>query len=406
VSGDEPLTSEYPRWIRPEWLLPLDSPPLAWPLIDCATGGVSADVRHRRGGEAVDLPGTVVLPLLVNCHTHLDLSLIPEPLGRPGQLFAKWVQLAIEYRRSQANAGGDQVRLAIDAGKAESQAAGVGLLGNICGAPWVTASQGGGDPAVVEFLEQLGTASSTGEARTEAIRNRLAKTAIQSSSSNVGLSPHAPYSLDRPLFFRTLATALQRRMPVAMHLAESQDELELLDQRRGPLWDVLGGMNLLTESPEFVSIRECLVALGGCERSMVVHGNYLDEAGLDLIALHRDRMSLVYCPRTHAYFGHRPWPMQAALKRGIRVVFGTDSRATSPNLDLLEDLQLVARQFPSIAPRDVLRMGTLAGSSALGVDQPSGLIAFRYATGIGKEPEAAVLARRPESRVRLGRGRS
>ncbi len=403
MNGDGPLTSGKPRWIRPEWLLPLDRPPLAWPLVDCATGEVSADVRHRRGGDPVDLPGTVVLPCLVNCHTHLDLSLISEPLGKEGQSFANWVQLAIEYRRTQASAGDDQVRLAIDAGRAESQAAGVGLLGNISGAPWVTTSQSSRDPVVVEFLEQLGTASSMENARTEAIRNRLADMAIQSPTTRVGLSPHAPYSMDRHLFFRSMATAIQRRMPVAMHLAESQEELELLEFRRGPLWEALGGLGLLAESPDFVSIRECLVALAGCERSLVVHGNYLDEADLDLIALHRDRMSLVYCPRTHAYFGHPEWPMQAALKRGIRVVFGTDSRATSPNLDLLEDLQLVARQFPSIAPREILRMGTLEGSCALGVDQPSILVAFRYASGIGKDPEAAVLARRPESRVLLGR---
>lgn len=405
MNGEGPLTPGVQQgWIRPEWYLPLDRPPLAWPLVNVETGEVSSQGQVRPGRPLVDLPETAVLPALVNCHTHLDLSLIPAPLGRSGQPFAQWVRLAIEFRREQANSVTDLVDAAIGAGMAESLAAGVELLGDIRGAPWIMPDRQTVDPVVVAFLEQLGTAGSVESARTEGIRKRLAELSLRSPTTLTGLSPHAPYSMDRRLFFRTVATAIHRKVPVAMHLAESPEELELLEHGRGRLWEALGEMGLLAESPDFVSIRECLVALAACERSLVVHGNYLDGADLELIARHRDRMSLVYCPRTHAFFGHREWPMQAALDRGIRVVIGTDSRATSPNLDLLEDLQLVARQFPWLAPREVLRMGTLDGSRALGFDPPSRLVAFHYGSEIGKNPEEAVLARLPNSRQLLGRG--
>ena len=83
-------------------------------------------------------------------------------------------------------------------------------------------------------------------------------------------------------------------------------------------------------------------------------------------------MSLVYCPRTHAYFQHAPYPLAEALAAGVRVALGTDSRASNPDLDLLAEMRFVARAYPTIDPHDVLRMGTLAGAEALGREDEVG----------------------------------
>jgi cytosine/adenosine deaminase-related metal-dependent hydrolase len=102
----------------------------------------------------------------------------------------------------------------------------------------------------------------------------------------------------------------------------------------------------------------------------------LNSEEITFLAARAARMSLVYCPRTHAYFGHEPYPLAALLAAGVNVAVGTDSRASNPNLDLWEELRYLRGRFAAaVAPAAVLRMGTLAGAAALGIDQDRGSLA-------------------------------
>jgi cytosine/adenosine deaminase-related metal-dependent hydrolase len=79
-------------------------------------------------------------------------------------------------------------------------------------------------------------------------------------------------------------------------------------------------------------------------------------------------MSLCYCPRTHAHFKHRPYPLTQALELGVPVCLGTDSRASSPDLSLLSEMREVAARHPNVPAETILRMGTLSGAEALGLE--------------------------------------
>ncbi len=118
---------------------------------------------------------------------------------------------------------------------------------------------------------------------------------------------------------------------------------------------------------------------------LVIHGNYLDDEELDFLAEHRDRMSLVYCPRTHDYFRHAPYHDLAKLsQRGVRVCLGTDSRASNPDLDLLAELRFVAQR--AHLPGDfVLSLVTQNAASALGIENECGAIA------VGRRADLCVL---------------
>ena len=113
--------------------------------------------------------------------------------------------------------------------------------------------------------------------------------------------------------------------------------------------------------------RDFLNQLARAPRSLVVHGNYLARDEMALVTEHRDRMSVVYCPRTHAFFNHTPYPLQAMLDAGARVAIGTDSRASNPDLSLLEELRQLRRAHPEVSPEQILELGTLAGAVALGL---------------------------------------
>src|SRR5438477_12529833 len=103
-------------------------------------------------------------------------------------------------------------------------------------------------------------------------------------------------------------------------------------------------------------------------------------------------MSVVYCPRTHTYFGHEAYPLAAMLAAGVRVAVGTDSRASSPNLRLWEELQHVARHHAGVSPEAIVRMGTLAGAEALGIDRDYGSITVGKRAALATVPLAGNVA--------------
>src|SRR5262249_33442979 len=77
-------------------------------------------------------------------------------------------------------------------------------------------------------------------------------------------------------------------------------------------------------------------------------------------------MSVIYCPRTHAYFQHDPYPLAKMLSSGVLVAIGTDSRASNPDLSVLADAQFAAEQHPLVPPASLARMITANAAEALG----------------------------------------
>jgi cytosine/adenosine deaminase-related metal-dependent hydrolase len=183
-----------------------------------------------------------------------------------------------------------------------------------------------------------------------------------------GIGPHAPYTVHPELLTRLARLSAERRLPMAFHLAESREEIELLQTGGGPFRELLVDRGVWDPA----AIRrgtqpiDYLEPLCGAARVLVVHGNYLRRAELAFLAAQSATMALVFCPRTHAYFGHAAYPLAEALSLGVRVALGTDSRASNPDLGLLGELHFLAGHYPAVSPVQLLRMATMSGAEALG----------------------------------------
>jgi cytosine/adenosine deaminase-related metal-dependent hydrolase len=166
------------------------------------------------------------------------------------------------------------------------------------------------------------------------------------------------------------------RLPVAFHLAESREELQLLREGEGPLRDLLVELDAWQADAIPLGTRplDYLKTLLTAHRALVIHGNYLDDDELDFLAANSARMSVVYCPRTHDRFGHGPYPLARMQQRGVSMALGTDSRASNPDLNLWEELRFVSQRFSNIPLSHVLALGTLGGAKALGIDRQFGTL--------------------------------
>ena len=350
------------RTYTARWILPVTGPALKHGTI--RVHGDRIDSVHPFGECTADedFGDAIIIPGLVNAHTHLDLSgASGNTMPVPGEPFPEWLSRVIAFRRSRTP---EQTATDIQRGLAESLRHGVTLLGDISagGTSWPQLEQA--PLRAVVFWELIGTTLERFQTSLYAATHGIAPHP-NTPLCHWGTSPHASYTVHRHGY------ELAARLPgiQAVHLAESAAEMELLQFQTGPFVPFLQGLGawepdgLIREPGEFLRTNPGL-------RSLFVHGNFL-RSDTPLTA----NQSLVICPRTHAAFGHPPHPFRELLARGVNVCVGTDSTASNPDLDVLAELQELHRRYPDVPGETLLKMGTLNGAKALGFDDICGSLA-------------------------------
>ncbi|MBI2922414.1 MAG: amidohydrolase family protein [Planctomycetes bacterium] len=345
-------------------------------------GGAIVSVGKRAGRGALDFRGAVLLPGLVNAHTHLELTALAGRLPRAA--FPDWAKglvaarAAWEPREVEASAR-DGVRLSVEAGTA--------AVGDFAAL--------GSDDALrqsglrgVSWRESLGIAP---ERAADAARCARRFLRPPSALWTPGLAPHAPYSASPDLYVLLHRLARARRLPFATHLAELREEVLFLRDGGGPFARMLRALERDPGSWRPPGLRPVpyLAALGVLRGATVAHANYLD--GDDVAALRRARATVVWCPRTHDFFGHPPHPVRRLLAAGVPVALGTDSLASTPTLSVRDEIRHATGKGLSLAA--ALRMATEGGARALGLRR-SGRIAPGWAADftvvVGRGPADAL----------------
>lgn len=355
--------------LRARYVFPVCGEPLAGGVV--TLDGVRIARVDNQSLPTEDLGNVALLPGLVNAHAHLDLSDIAAPLGFPGIALPEWIGLVVRSRRESVLSMVQRCRL----GLAESLRLGTTTLADIAqGGKRAAPDMGRPEerPDVMALGEMIAPTAQRVDSALEDARQHLAW--CQVSGVRPGLSPHAPYTVRPELFAAAVRLSRERHVPLAMHLAESPEEMQLLADGGGPfreLLERLGAWDPAVHPPGRRPL-DYLRYLAQAHRALVIHGNYLDDQEAAFLAHHADRLAVVYCPRTHAWFGHRPYPLESLLEAGVAMAVGTDSRASSPDLSVLAELRRVAVAHPAIPLATVLRLGTLAGAAALGLADECG----------------------------------
>ena len=357
-----------------DWVLPISRPPIRNGFVAIDRGRVMA-VSERPPDEAVPLGRQVILPALVNAHTHLELSHMHK-LVPPSSSFNEWVMRLMTLRRGFPEPGVEPILAAARLAIARARASGTGLIGDVSNTlVTVPLLREARMPAQV-FYELIGfhhpdPVSRVGEARAAADAVTLNDGALR-----VSLAPHAPYSVS-PGLFRALRADLDAHPDAvsSVHLGESAAEVELLRHGTGPARVMLEQLGVWTSTWEIpgLSPTEYLAGLGFLSSdALVVHG--VQFTAEDLARVKAAGATLVSCPRSNAYVGVGPPPLESFYAAGIPVAFGTDSLASVADLNIFAELTEARRIAPAVAARDLLRSATLIGAQALRYDEEYGSI--------------------------------
>ncbi len=323
--------------LRARYLFPGDQSPLAdgFVVFDGATigalGRYPTDVAA--GENFVDLGSAVILPGLINVHTHLEFSELAAPLGNQSGSFADWIRAVVAYRRGRTDA---EQQAAVGRGLEECRTSGTTSLGEIAtvGSFAPSSFQRDGDHSLetTAFLELLGLSAERTAENLAAAQRHLALAA--SENMRVGLSPHAPYTVRTELVQEATALARAAGAPLAMHLAESREELELLQCGSGPLRDLLVEFDAWDPTSFRPGSRplDYLRLLATAPRSLIIHGTYLDDEEIAFAAAHagsNDRRLLPAARRPdcrptairwrNCWRPARRWPWGRTAGRPIRI---------------------------------------------------------------------------------------
>lgn len=366
------------------WILPVTSSPIENGRFVVKDGCiVTAEKAGAPDSSAIDLGDAVVLPGLVNAHTHLMLTGCHGIRYRGS--FTDWIRDLMTIHPRLGPPG--TVRHSALEGIEQSVAAGVTTVGDIGDGMEVIEAWAAGRMNVAGFLEVLGIGSKRagGHAKAvqtaaELLRRGFLELWVPPRQQDplrpqgvfvAGLSPHAPYSTDARVYreaIECVSGLFGICRGLCTHLAETQEEEQFLRDGTGPFRDLLEQFGLWDGSyqPPGRSPVEFMEQVGFLShRPLLVHCNYVSDSDLDLIAA--SGASVAYCPRSHAFFNHEPHRWREMLARGINVCIGTDSLASNDTLSVLDELRFLRRLDPSVPGDRLLHMGTLAGARALGL---------------------------------------
>lgn len=358
-------------------LLPVASPPIVDAAVAVENGRVALVGKKRdvlksaKTDDVRDLGDAVVFPGLVNAHTHLEISWMGS-VDFPWGDYTKWVRTLVE-RRGDADpaAAREAARVAVEAMAGRGTVA----LGDVANGTFTPGVIAASTLRGVIFHEVLGFRSAEAERILERATAELDAMEREAGGRIVALTPHAAHTTSAPLLKALGGRAAATGEPLSIHVAESEEEVRLLRDGSGPFADFLRERGMWDEGwrAPGLSPVEHLDRLGLLSpRTLAVHAVHVSQA--DVAKLQARGVTVVTCPRSNRALGVGLAPVPKLLSSGIPVAVGTDSLASAPDLDLFAEIVALREDHPGLAPAAVLRMATLNGARALGLEQDLGSV--------------------------------
>lgn len=352
------------------WVVPVDGPPLEDAYVAWDDGRI---VEVGRGRAARHYDDAIILPGIVNAHSHLEYA-VYAGFG-DGQPFGSWLGTHIARKRALDY---DEMVAIARRGAADSLAAGITTTADYSFAGAAAAAAGELGLRAIVYLEVFGSDPGEAELRFNDLRSRIAETDLV----RVGISPHAPYTCSVDVY----RWALSLGIPVGTHLAESANENEWLEHGAGPLAPSADVLVRPTGRRSVATLADVL-----CPELLCAHCVEVDGGEIALLA-DRD-VPVVHCPRSNAVLGCGTAPLAELRAAGLRIGLGTDSPASTPSIDPWAELRAAIyasrareRRPDALLAGEALRLATLDAARALGLGSELGSLT------LGKRADITVLS--------------
>lgn len=383
--------------ITADWVLPIARRPIRSGAVVINQGRVVAVGRaadfagQESSGGRFDFPGCVLMPGLVNAHSHLALTALEGVV--PSMRFEEWLPQLVAALRDWTP---DDYAASAAVGIHRTLLSGVTVVGDIVYGPESAAAAADHGLGGVFYWEVLGIEAEKLPAAL--VRQEFPTTPSGACGARIrcGLSPHSVYTAGPGLLRAVRDAAIDLDAPYAIHVAESDAESRLLRDGTGPLAATAARMAHGFVPPGTGPVTY-LDRLGAIDGATAVH--LCQVLPTEIPRLAATVRGVVTCPRSNRYLHNAVPRVERFLHNGIAVGIGTDSSASNEDLDLMTEVRALHLAEPDIPTTKLLEMATATGAIALGVEDRFGVIVpgmqadfAVFSVGATNEPEAAVLS--------------
>jgi len=387
------------------WILPIISPPIEWGAVaidgsQIVSVGSRAEIAMRWPDARVeDFGEAAILPGLINTHSHLELTAMRGFLEAEEHDFFAWLKKLTIARMAMTD---EDLFVSATCGAIEAARAGITCVGDSSSfaTQSMKALQQVGVRGIV-YQESFGPDPKLARENFEKLLEQVRSMwSLETNLVRAGVSPHAPYTVSAPQLELISELAVDEKIPLMMHAAESEAENMFMLKGEGPFAEGLRKRGLEWRVPGVSTIQH-LDRLGVMStRPLLTHCINVDDEDLNL--MRKKGASVAHCPKSNAKLRHGRAPFAKFLSHGLNVGLGSDSVASNNTCDILEEARfatLVARlPFPDPLPKgegkagaqtisagEALFAATLGGARALGLDSQIGALA------IGMSADLAVI---------------
>ncbi|HEY5021283.1 MAG TPA: amidohydrolase family protein [Gemmatimonadaceae bacterium] len=358
------------------WVLPITQPPIENGTVVESDGQIIY-VGPRAAappGDDYDLGDAILMPGLVNTHTHLELTAMRGFLENCQ--FAEWID---KLRQSRKEILDDEMLLdSARLGIVEGLEAGITAYADTCSSGVVIRAMRELGVRGIMYQEVFGPDPSQADVAMRELEDRIDKLQLeQTDLVSLGVSPHAPYTVSDRLYQAAAKFADSRRLPLAMHIAESEPEYDIVASARGDFADRWKRRGIAV-APRARSPIELLEQLGALDRGpLLIHCVRVDDADIAIMA--RRGCAVAHCPASNAKFGHGIAPLLSFVAAGLRVGIGSDSVASNNRMDILDEARLAVlihraatQRHDAFGAHQALELATIGGARALGIESRVG----------------------------------
>jgi 5-methylthioadenosine/S-adenosylhomocysteine deaminase len=327
-----------------------------------SVGKADSIIRKFPGHRIVHLEQAIVMPGLVNVHTHLELPPLLSDIRASN--YTGWVLNLLNVKKRLTR---HDYIIAANRNIASLVRSGVTTVAEIC--------SHNASPAVL-FQSGLRAVIYQEIISMEQTPRKVIFPRRRRSSPLItfGLSPHSPHTVSEAVMNIIRSYAVEKRLRICMHVAETQDELRLFQGKKSKLerlyaaagWD-------LNMAPKARSSFELLHHIGILSPDfLAVHAVHVDAR--DIAVIRRSGAGVAHCPRSNHEIGVGTMHLKKFLGARIPVGLGTDSLASSPSLNLWDEMRYAYQihRRSGITPQDIFHMATMGGARALGMDKEIG----------------------------------
>lgn len=319
-----------------------------------------------------ELGDVVLMPGLINAHTHLEYTMMKNRLQSEAG-FTNWIQ---DLNKIKFLLREEEIVFAMLEGMKELHQWGCVAAANIVSFPALIEKSPSLPLHLWNFIEMMDIRGpQQGEEGLQIAENFLKQHQQYHADKKIkfGISPHAPQTTSQSLYQASVQLIKKYQAPFCTHLAESEEEFEMFTEGSGMLFDFLKSLgrdmsDTSFQTPVQALLKNDLLPQG----ALLVHMNCLNNKDRELLTERGKDFFIVHCPKTHRFFDRAPFDWRFFYDHGYRLSVGTDSLASNDELNLFSEMQLFAKTAPDLALEEILKMVTLNPAEALGMKRRLG----------------------------------